>query len=137
MARLGYLEGVLVVSESIVMAVLALQFGFMAFILMKLDLKKAESDRLKRDIEKALDSIKMPEINIDSIKEELLDVVENLMANMRIPSIADHLGGVVAQFMQMKQMKMAQELGLTGGLLQMIAMMIEIGLVCPLGYGSP
>jgi hypothetical protein len=115
MARLGYLEGVLVVSESIVMAVLALQFGFMAFILMKLDLKKSESDRLKRDIEKALDSIKMPEINIDSIKEELLDVVENLMANMRIPSIADHLGGVVAQFMQMKQMKMAQELGLTGG----------------------
>ena len=115
MAGLGYLEGVLVVSESIVMAVLALQFGFMAFILMKLDLKKAESDRLKRDIEKALDSIKMPEINIDSIKEELLDVVENLMANMRIPSIADHLGGVVAQFMQMKQMKMAQELGLTGG----------------------
>ena len=103
------------ISESIVMADLALQFGFMAFILMRLDLKKSESDRLKRDIEKALDSIKMPEINIDSIKDELLDVVENLMANMRIPSIADHLGGVFAQFMQMKQMKMAQEMGLTGG----------------------
>ena len=115
MVGLGYLEGVLVVSESIVMAVLALQFGFMAFILMKLDMKKSESDRLKRDIEQALDSIKMPEINIDSIKDELLDVVEELMANMRIPSIADHLGGVVAQFMQMKQMKMAQELGLAGG----------------------
>ena len=115
MVGLGYLEGVLVVSESIVMAVLALQFGFMAFILMKLDMKKSESDRLKRDIEQALDSIKMPEINIDSIKDELLDVVEDLMANMRIPSIADHLGGVVAQFMQMKQMKMAQELGLSGG----------------------
>ena len=115
MVGLGYLEGVLVVSESIVMAVLALQFGFMAFILMKLDMKKSESDRLKRDIEQALDSIKMPEINIDSIKDELLDVVEELMANMRIPSIADHLGGVVAQIMQMKQMKMAQELGLSGG----------------------
>ena len=115
MVGLGYLEGVLVVSESIVMAVLALQFGFMAFILMKLDLKKSESDRLKRDIEKALDSIKMPEVNIDSIKDELLDVVEDLMANMRIPSIADHLGGVVAQFMQMKQMKMAQDMGLTDG----------------------
>jgi hypothetical protein len=112
---LGYLEGVLMVSESIVMAVLALQFGFMAFILMKLDMKKAESDRLKKDIEQALAAIKMPEVNIDSIKDELLDVVEDLMANMRIPSIADHLGGVVAQFMQMKQMKMAQELGLTGG----------------------
>jgi hypothetical protein len=115
MARLGCLEGVLMISESIVMAVLALQFGFMAFILMKLDLKKSESDRLKRDIEKALDSIKMPEINIDSIKDELIDVVEELMANMRIPSIADHLGGVFSQFMQMKQMKMAQEMGLTGG----------------------
>ena len=115
MVGLGYLEGVLMVSESIVMAVLALQFGFMAFILMKLDLKKSESDRLKRDIEKALDSIKMPEVNIDSIKDELLDVVEDLMANMRIPSIADHLGGVVAQFMQMKQMKMAQDMGLTDG----------------------
>ena len=115
MAALGYLEGVLVISESIVMAVLALQFGFMAFILMKLDLKKSESDRLKRDIEKALDSIKMPEINIDSIKNELLDVVEDLMANMRIPSIADHLGGAVSSFLQMKQMKMAQDLGLSLG----------------------
>lgn len=115
MAGLGYLEGVLVVSESIVMAVLALQFGFMAFILMKLDMKKSESDRLKRDIEQALAAIQIPEINIDSIKDELLDVVEDLMANMRIPSIADHLGGVVAQFMQMKQMKMAQDMGLTGG----------------------
>jgi hypothetical protein len=87
MAGLGYLEGVLVISESIVMAVLALQFGFMAFILMKLDLKKSEARELQKDIERALDSIKMPDINLDSIKNELIDVVEELMANMRIPSI--------------------------------------------------
>ena len=115
MAGLGCLEGVLMISESIVMAVLALQFGFMAFILMKLDLKKSEAKQLQKDIERALDSIKMPDINLDSIKNELIDVVEDLMANMRIPSIADHLGGVFAQFMQMKQMKMAQEMGLAGG----------------------
>jgi hypothetical protein len=115
MAGLGCLEGVLMISESIVMAVLALQFGFMAFILMKLDLKKSEARELQKDIERALDSIKMPDINIDSIKEELLDVVEDLMANMRIPSWGDHLGGVFSQFMQMKHMKMAQELGLSGG----------------------
>jgi hypothetical protein len=48
MAGLGYLEGVLMISESIVMAVLALQFGFMAFILMKLDLKKSEATDCKR-----------------------------------------------------------------------------------------
>jgi hypothetical protein len=115
MARLGYLEGILVVSESIVMAVLALQFGFMAFILMKLDLKKSEARELQKDIQRALDSLKMPEINIDSIKDELIDVVEELMANMRIPSIADHLGGAVSSFLQMKQMKMAQDLGLSLG----------------------
>jgi len=113
MVGLGYLEGVLMVSESLIMAVLALQFGFMAFILMKLDLKKSEANRLQHDIERALDSIKMPDINLDSIKEELLDVVEDLMANMRIPSIADHLGGAVQQFMHMKSLKMQQELGLS------------------------
>ena len=115
MAGLGYLEGVLVVSESIVMAVLALQFGFMAFILMKLDLKKSEARELQKDIQRALDSIKMPEINIDSIKNELLDVVEDLMANMRIPTFMDHASGAFAQLMQMKQMKMAQDLGLSLG----------------------
>jgi hypothetical protein len=115
MAGLGYLEGVLMISESIVMAVLALQFGFMAFILMKLDLKKSEARELQKDIERALDSIKMPDINLDSIKNELIDVVEELMANMRIPSIADHLGGAVSSFLQMKQMKMAQDLGLSLG----------------------
>jgi hypothetical protein len=115
MAGLGCLEGVLMISESIVMAVLALQFGFMAFILMKLDLKKSEARELQKDIERALDSIKMPDINLDSIKNELIDVVEELMANMRIPSIADHLGGAVSSFLQMKQMKMAQDLGLSLG----------------------
>jgi hypothetical protein len=115
MAGLGYLEGVLMISESIVMAVLALQFGFMAFILMKLDMKKSESDRLKKDIEIALASIKMPEINLDSIKNELVDVVEELMANMRIPTFMDHASGAFAQLMQMKQMKMAQDLGLSMG----------------------
>jgi hypothetical protein len=115
MAGLGCLEGVLMISESIVMAVLALQFGFMAFILMKLDLKKSEARELQKDIERALDSIKMPDINLDSIKNELIEVVEDLMANMRIPSIADHLGGAVSSFLQMKQMKMAQDLGLSLG----------------------
>jgi hypothetical protein len=57
----------------------------------------------------------MPDLNLDSIKNELIDVVEDLMANMRIPSIADHLGGAVSSFLQMKQMKMAQDLGLSLG----------------------
>ena len=112
MVGLGYLEGVLVVSESLIMAILALQFGFMAFILMKLDLKKSEANQLKNDIERALDTLRMPEIDFDPLKEELLVVIEDLMANMRVPNIMDHVGGAVQQFMQMKQMAMARDLGI-------------------------
>ena len=112
MVGLGCLEGVLMVSESIVMAILALQFGFMAFILMKLDLKKSEANRLQQDIERALDKIQIPEINIDSIKDELLDVIEDLMQNMRVPTALVHGMGMFQQFMQMKQMAMAKTLGL-------------------------
>ena len=103
------------VSDEIIMMLIALQFGFMAFVLMKLDVKKSESDRFKNEIEKSLASINFPDLNLDSIKDELVELVEDMMANMRIPSIADHLGGAVAQFMQMKQMRMAQDLGLVQG----------------------
>ena len=103
------------VSDEVFMMLIALQFGFMAFVLMKLDVKKSESDRFKNEIEKSLASINFPDLNLDSIKDELVELVEDMMANMRIPSIADHLGGAVAQFMQMKQMRMAQDLGLVQG----------------------
>jgi len=109
---LGYVGGCLMISETTVLMLIAVQFGFMAFVLMKLDMKKGESERFKSEIEKTLGGIAMPHIDIDGIKGELIEVVEDLMQSMRIPSIADHLGGAVAQFMQMKQMKMAQDLGL-------------------------
>tara|TARA_R110000737_G_scaffold42959_2_gene63511 strand:- start:531 stop:905 length:375 start_codon:yes stop_codon:yes gene_type:complete len=111
-AALGILEGVLMVNEDMMMMLMALQFGFMAFILMKLDAKKGEADRIEKLIEKNLDKIQFPDLNFDSLKEDLSDMVEDIMANMRIPSIADHFGGIASQFMQMKQMKMAQEFGL-------------------------
>lgn len=101
------------ISESVVMMLIALQFGFMAFILMKLDLKKGEAKQLQKEIETTLGNINIPEINLDGIKDELLDVVEDLMANMRVPTALDHGMGMFQQFMQMKQMKMAQDLGLT------------------------
>ena len=99
-------------NDDMIMMLMALQFGFMAFILMKLDAKKGEAERIEKLIEKNLDGIQIPEINFDGLKEDMLEMVEDIMANMRIPSIADHFGGIAAQFMQMKQMKMAQEFGL-------------------------
>tara|TARA_R110000751_G_scaffold141660_3_gene245185 strand:- start:813 stop:1193 length:381 start_codon:yes stop_codon:yes gene_type:complete len=112
MVGLGYFEGVLMDSDTVLMMLIALNFGFMAFILMKLDAKKEDKNRLELKIEKALASITMPDLNFDDLKNDLLEMVEELMANMRIPSIADHLGGALSGFMQMKQMKMAQDLGL-------------------------
>ena len=114
-AGLGYLEGVLMISESVVMMLMALQFGFMAFILMKLDLKKIEANQLQKEIERTLGNITIPEFNLEGIKDELFNVVEDLMANMRVPTALDHGMGMFQQFMQMKQMKMAQDLGLTTG----------------------
>ena len=111
MGGLGVLEGVLMISESMMMMLMALQFGFMAFILMKLEAKKGEADRLEALIEKSLNKIQFPDLNFDSLKEDLMEMVEDVMANMRIPSIADHLGGAVQQFMHMKSLKMQQELG--------------------------
>jgi len=111
MGGLGVLEGVLMVSESMMMMLMALQFGFMAFILMKLEAKKGEGDRIEKMVERSLDKIQFPDLNFDSLKEDLMEMVEDVMANMRIPSIADHLGGAVQQFMHMKSLKMQQELG--------------------------
>jgi len=100
------------ISETTVMMLIAIQFGFMAFVLMKLDLKKGESERLKSDIEKSLASIAMPDLNFDDLKEELMGMVEELMHSMRIPTIADHLGGALSAFAQMKMVRMQQDLGM-------------------------
>ena len=98
-------------SETVLMMLTALNFGFMAFILMKIDKKKDEKNRLEKKIEEALAGIQMPDINFDSLKEDMLEMVEDLMANMRIPTIADHAAGALAQFMQMKQMRLAESMG--------------------------
>lgn len=109
---MGILEGGLTVNDDMTMMLLALQFGFMAFILMKLDAKKGEAERIEKLIEKNLNDFNMPDLNFESLKEDLMEMVEDIMANMRIPTIADHAAGAISQFMQMKQMKMAQDFGL-------------------------
>lgn len=109
---MGILEGDLTVNDDMTMMLLALQFGFMAFILMKLEAKKGEADRIEKLIEKNLNDFNLPDLNFDSLKEDLMEMVEDIMANMRIPTIADHAAGALSQFMQMKQMKMAQDFGL-------------------------
>jgi len=56
---------------------------------------------------------------LDDVRDEVVDVVTSMVNNMRPPTVADHLGGVVAQFAQMRMMKMLREEG--GGLLDAVS----------------
>ena len=53
-----------------------------------------------------------PSAIVDEMKEETLNLVHEVMGQMKTPSIADHLGGVVAQFAQMRMMRMLQAEGM-------------------------
>lgn len=46
--------------------------------------------------------------NIQDLKAELEDLISDTIGAMQPPSIADHLGGVLAQWAQIKMMKEAQ-----------------------------
>tara|TARA_R110002012_G_scaffold211793_1_gene382727 strand:- start:838 stop:1191 length:354 start_codon:yes stop_codon:yes gene_type:complete len=45
--------------------------------------------------------------DLDAIKEEILGTVEDTLANIQPPNAMDHLLGALAQFAQVKLMKMA------------------------------
>jgi len=109
---LGCLGGLLVITENMLMMMLALNFGFGAYLLMKIDSKNADLGRLKIDIQKGLDDIQLPTFNFDAIKDEMLDLIEDLMSNMRVPTAIDHAAGFFSQFMQLKAQKQMAEMGL-------------------------
>jgi len=106
--------------------VLGMLFGFVivGFIALAIRLEKCHSSialmatnlhtSLKDDIRGA--SEETSDNFIDGIREELLDVVNATIQQMRPPNIADHLGGILNQFAQMKMMKMMQKDGLVPGL---------------------
>ena len=96
------------ISETTVMMLIAIQFGFMAFVLMKIELKKGESERLKTEIENSLASIAIPSIDVNEIKSELVELIEDLMSQIRIPTILDHVGGMASLFMQQRMAALQQ-----------------------------
>ena len=102
--------------------VLGMLFGFVivGFIALAIRLEKCHAsiagmasnlhENLKNDIRGA--SEETSDNFIDGIREELLDVVNSTIQQMRPPNIADHLGGILNQFAQMKMMKMMQKEGI-------------------------
>jgi len=53
-----------------------------------------------------------PDETVDALKEEVGALVQEVIGTMRPPTIADHLGGVLSQFAQMRLMKMMQADGM-------------------------
>ena len=71
-------------------------------------LKRSETALMALTIESQRLTTFDPADLLNQMKEETMDLVHNMVSNMQTPSIADHLGGVVAQFAQMRMMKMMQ-----------------------------
>jgi len=98
------------ISETTVMMLIAIQFGFMAFVLMKIELKKGESERLKTEIENSLATLSIPSIDVEEIKSEMIDIIEDLMSQIRIPTWLDHAGGIASHFIGQRMAALQQVL---------------------------
>jgi TctA family transporter len=60
MVGLGCLEGALMINETMLMMIMALNFGFGAYILMKMDSKNTDLSRMKSDFEKSFRDLTIP-----------------------------------------------------------------------------
>ena len=74
-------------------------------------------------LQESLTSLKMNEVEIPSdlvteVKTELVSTVEDLIGQMRVPTAIDHLAGVAANIMQMReQWKIQKEASQMDGLI--------------------
>jgi len=76
-----------------------------------LTLRRCEAALLALTLEsKALTTFD-PGAIIDELRDEVGNLVQDVVGGMRPPTIADHLGGVLAQFAQIRMMKSLQEAG--------------------------
>lgn len=77
-----------------------------------LTLRRCETALLALTLEsKALTQFD-PGAMVNSLRDEVGEIVADVMASIRTPTVADHLGGVVAQFAQMRMMKALQADGM-------------------------
>ena len=53
-----------------------------------------------------------PTESVDLIRQEIEEIVGDTLAQIQTPTALDHIGGIFAQFAQMKMMRQAQEMGM-------------------------
>ena len=95
--------------ESVLFALLGLLVAFNIGHL--LTLRRCESALLALTLESKALTTWDPTTVVDEIRSEVGDLVADVVGGMRPPTIADHLGGVLAQFAQIRMMRSLQEVG--------------------------
>lgn len=96
--------------EEVLFALLGLLVAFNVGHL--LTLRRCESALLALTLESKALTAWDPGAMLGEIKEEVGAMVLEVVGTMRPPTVADHLGGVLAQFAQIKMMKSLQDSGL-------------------------
>lgn len=100
--------------EEVLFALLGLLVAFNVGHL--LTLRRCESALLALTLESKALTAWDPAGMLDEIKDEVGQMVLEVVSSMRPPTVADHLGGVLAQFAQIKLMRSLQESGIAPGL---------------------
>jgi len=67
---------------------------------------------LSLELEKTAASIKIEPPSFENLKEDLSDLIHDTIGEMRPPAIADHLGGILSQWAQIKFAKEMQAMNL-------------------------
>ena len=75
-------------------------------------------ERLANDAQDLIDPKTIVGEALAEIDEGIQETVVSIMETMRTPTIADHLGGMLAQWGQMKLMKEAETMGLGPGMIE-------------------
>ena len=71
-------------------------------------LRKCEAALLALTVESQRLTDWNPSDLLEDLNQDVAGMVQDVIASMRTPTIADHLGGVISQFAQMRMMKMLQ-----------------------------
>jgi len=118
---LGTLKGCLTMMNEAVIA-----FGFVDVLALavlgtlwaRLTALERAFERLINASEDITDPKDMISEAIGDIEDGIQETVSSVMEQMRVPTIADHLGGMLAQWGQMKLMKEAENMGLNAPALE-------------------
>jgi len=115
MARLRVFWGCLTVMNEAVIAfgfVDVLALALLGTLWARLTALERIMDRLASASQDIIDPKDIITDAIADIEDGIQETVSGVMEQMRVPTIADHLGGMLAQWGQMKLMKEAENMGL-------------------------